>query len=178
LNNINVDELFKEQVRLENFLFDVLAGTEEEKELVSAVKAVNILRKALSVKLVPEEYNYFVEHENDFDAGAWSGMMIKEAKKYNMDISIPEAEDIDFKNVISIVKRFYGLAFKRDSVFVKKLGEGLERSGQDVAVLIAGGFHTPALTRLLREKGYSYIVVSPRITSKTNEALYINALRR
>ena len=44
---------------------------------------------------------------------------------------------------------------------IKNATREIERRNAKVAALIAGGFHTKGITRMLREKGYSYIVVSP-----------------
>lgn len=38
----------------------------------------------------------------------------------------------------------------------------MERTGAKRGVLIAGGFHTPGLTRYLRESGVPYAVIQPR----------------
>ena len=36
--------------------------------------------------------------------------------------------------------------------------------GLRTAVLVAGGFHTEGLTRLLKEKGINYVVAAPKVT--------------
>jgi len=48
----------------------------------------------------------------------------------------------------------------------------------DVAVLVAGGFHTSQLTSLLRERNVSYLVMTPTVDSLTpaDQALYIKRL--
>jgi HEAT repeat protein len=40
------------------------------------------------------------------------------------------------------------------------------------AFLIAGGYHTQHLTELLKKEGYSYVVLTPKITSQTNIEKY------
>ena len=61
---------------------------------------------------------------------------------------------------------------------MKKTHERMERDNVNLAVLIAGGFHTPTLTKLLKDDGYSYVVVSPKVTTETDEELYRATLRR
>ena len=43
---------------------------------------------------------------------------------------------------------------------------------QKLAVLIAGGFHTPILKQKLRECGISYLIVAPHTTQQTDPELY------
>ena len=50
-------------------------------------------------------------------------------------------------------------------------------SGENVGVLIAGGFHTPGITRVLKGKDYSYVVVTPKITQNSDTRTYFSALR-
>ena len=47
-----------------------------------------------------------------------------------------------------------------------------------VAVLVAGGFHTAPITRLLKEKNVSYIVITPTVDKLTDadHALYVKRL--
>jgi hypothetical protein len=49
---------------------------------------------------------------------------------------------------------------------------------QKTTVLIAGGFHTPGITRLLKEAGYSYVVITPQIKtySPMDQHLYVQRL--
>jgi len=51
----------------------------------------------------------------------------------------------------------------------------MEKEGKDRSVLIAGGFHTRGMKRLLEEAGVSYVVVTPKIT-KDVETPYIKVL--
>jgi hypothetical protein len=44
-------------------------------------------------------------------------------------------------------------------------------------VVITGGFHTSGLSRLFKEHGYSYAVVTPAISHKADPAIYYSVLR-
>lgn len=56
---------------------------------------------------------------------------------------------------------FYALATKRNSSLVENL---LAQNKSKVAMMVTGGFHTEGITKILREKNISYIVVTPKIS--------------
>ncbi len=67
---------------------------------------------------------------------------------------------------------FYRVAEKRDQVFLKNIQSMMAENGKTNSLLVAGGFHTEGLTRVFREKGISYVLVTPRIGSVPAEPLY------
>ncbi len=49
--------------------------------------------------------------------------------------------------------------------------------GGRAALLIAGGFHTPGITALLRERQVSYVVITPTVSGELDEELYHRLVR-
>lgn len=45
-----------------------------------------------------------------------------------------------------------------------------------MAILVAGGFHTPGMTQLLKDRGVAYVVIAPTVESHMDEALYHSLL--
>lgn len=76
---------------------------------------------------------------------------------------------------------FYEAAEARNAKMVANLTRtaGVADRGA-VSVIVAGGFHTAGMTRLLREKGFSYAVLSPKLTKidSHNASDYLNAFVR
>ena len=175
--DLNVNELFKEEPLLEDVLQDTLAETYDQKKLVSISNALAIMKNLLRIKVVPEEYKYFTENKKDFDPKFWSNFLKEKSQELNLSLGIPENHFIISDNLPKI-ENFYGIAFERDRIFVKRTEEHLKNEGVDLAALVAGGFHTPTVTKLLADKGYSYIVVSPKVTTETDDELYRWALKR
>ncbi|GAI55769.1 unnamed protein product, partial [marine sediment metagenome] len=62
---------------------------------------------------------------------------------------------------LSKFEEFYNVALKRNEALVDNTISRMEKIGSRVAVLIAGGFHTPGITKLLRDRNISYVVVTP-----------------
>src|SRR5262249_6203845 len=59
---------------------------------------------------------------------------------------------------------YYQLAFKRNSIMVENTVRKAKENGQRIVVLIAGGFHTPGITRILRQQGLPYLVIRPNLS--------------
>jgi len=176
LKNLNVNKLFKEEPLIEDKVKSAIAENDDQKKLYSVSKAISIMDKMLTVKLVPEEYTYFIENKNDFNAQVWADFLKKKSDESGLDLDIPDNYYAVNDNLAAIEK-FYSTAGERDKVFVNKSEERMGKDNAQVAILIAGGFHTPQLTNLLSEKGYSYVVISPRVTTKTDDNLYRQALK-
>ena len=176
LKNLNVNKLFKEEPLIENKIKDVVADNEDQKKLYSVSKAISIMDKMLTVRLVPEEYSYFMENKKDFDPETWADFIRKKSDELGLGLSVAN-NFYAVKDNLLIVEKFYTTAGDRDKVFIKKSEERMTSDNAEKAILIAGGFHTPQLTNLLSDKGYSYVVISPRVTTKTDDNLYRQALK-
>jgi len=175
--NMDVNGLFKEEPLLEDTLREALATNHDQKTLIQVSKALGIMKEFLSVKVVPEEYNYFLRNKKDFDPGFWTGFLSKKSDQYKLSLKIPANHSI-IKDNLQKIEYFYEVADERNNVFLRKTEERISKDNVHLAALIAGGFHTPMLTRLLTEAGYSYIVISPKITQETDEEFYRSTLRR
>ena len=176
LKNLNVNKLFKEEPLIENKIKDAVSENSDQKTLYKISKALLIMDKMLNVKLVPEEYSYFLENKRDFDPQEWVDFLKKKSEELGLGLNISENYYV-IKDNIPTIEKFYATAGERDKVFVRKSGERMKKDGAKTAILIAGGFHTPTLTQLLNDKGFSYIVISPRVTTKTDNNLYRASLK-
>jgi len=176
LKKLNVNKLFKEEPFIESRIKFAIAENEDQKKLYGVSKAISIMDKMLTVRLVPEEYTYFIENKNDFNARSWADFLKEKSDESGLELDIPNNYYAVNDN-LATVEKFYSTAGERDNVFVNKSEEKMGKDSVQIAVLIAGGFHTPQLTNILSEKGYSYVVISPRVTTKTDDNLYRQALK-
>jgi len=175
--DLNVNELFKEEPLLEDVLQDTLAETYDQKKLLRVSNALAIMKNLLKIKVVPEEYKHFAENKKDFDPKFWSSFLKEKSQELNLSLNIPENHFIISDN-LSKIEKFYGIAKDREDTFLKKSKKRMEEDNVKLAALIAGGFHTPTLTKLLADAGYSYVVISPKVTTETDDALYRSILKR
>jgi hypothetical protein len=177
LKNLNVNKLFKEEPLVENKIQESIAETSDQKKLYRVSKAMSIMDKMIRVKLVPEEYSYFLENNADFNAEEWASFIKNKSSELGLSIETPN-NYYAINDNLPKVENFYKTALEREKFFISKSEERMAEDNINTAILIAGGFHTPTLTQLLNDAGYSYIVVSPRVTTPTDDALYRAALKR
>jgi len=132
---------------------------------------ITVLDHFLNLKLIPNDFKYYKQHKNDFLTSGWIDFLKKTAARQKIRAtSLKPAYTAD-KNLATLV-RFYDIANQRDDVFVQNTIRLMNENEQDLAVLIAGGFHTPSLKQKLRECGLSYIVVAPHTTEQTDPEQY------
>ncbi len=176
LKKLNVNKLFKEEPLIENKIQEAVSENSDQKTLYRVSKALSTMDKMLNVKLVPEEYSYFLDNKKDFDPQAWSDFLKKKSEEFGLGLNVSENYYV-IKDNMATIEKFYAIAGKRDEIFVEKSEGRMNKDGERRAILIAGGFHTPTLVNILSEKGYSYVVISPRVTTPTNDGLYRESLK-
>ncbi len=168
---INTNILFKEADLLEKQLKQMLARTEEQGKLQALSRTLAIFCNFLNLKLIPEDFQYYKEHKNGFLISSWEPFLKEEIKKYKIGCSLPTDYSVLDNNLSTLVE-FYDIANQRDRIFIEKAISLMDKKKQNLAVLIAGGFHTPTLTKMFKDKDISYIVIAPKTTQKTDPEQY------
>lgn len=135
-DGINADALFEGVRKMEREIIARLARSKGEKELMDAGNALALKEKIVDFSLTPQEWEEYNELKN-----------------------VPVANGVD----LSSFESFYSEADARSHTMVNTLVERPAPSGAG-KVIVAGGFHTAMMSRLLREKNIRYAVVSPKIT--------------
>ena len=176
LKKLNVNKLFKEEGILEDRIEEFIAENTDQKNLYKISKAISILDKMLNVKVVPEEWTYFLENKKDFDPNLWVNFLKEKTSELGTALDLP-SNSYAITDNLSKIEKVYITAGERDKVFLRKSGERIKKDGVQIAALIAGGFHTPTLTRLLADSDYSYVVISPKVTTPTDDKLYRESLK-
>jgi ATP-dependent Lon protease len=153
--------------RAEHELADRLAGTAPSRKLLNLSRWIEAKRRLLSLAMSPEEWRQLPVTDG---LASWSSA---EPALAGLEGS-PEADRVSDRSVAAqtlvrrtepMARRFYELALERDSSLVANTLRAAREAGADRVVLVAGGFHTPGITRLLRQAGSSYVVVRPNLRS-------------
>jgi len=173
--DIEAKSLLKEMPLAEDKLREVLAVKDDEKHLLEINESLNLLTKYFKLDLTPEEYANFQEQKANFSTASWLGFLQDYCQKYNLALPQYSASLID-ENFAKL-DDFYKLGLEREKSFIKNIEEKMNQSETKLAVLITGGFHTPGISRMLKEKGYSYAVVTPVITKQSDSSVYFSVLR-
>jgi len=163
--------LFKELKAVEGAVSDALAANDSQKQLLRIAKDLELLTEFINLKLSPDDFDYYQKNEGKFDISAWVRFLNEQLSKYNLTQRVPEDTKI-IANITPSLNSFYTIARKRDDVFLNNTRKYMDAEGVNIAVLIAGGFHTPSLMKLFRDNKISYVVVAPKVVRATDENLY------
>lgn len=168
---INTNALFKEADLLEAGIKDLLAKDEEQKNLSSLARVLDILDNFMTLKLIPDDFAYYKENKDKFLIAGWMLFLNEEIKKHNIKSPLPDNIVILDNNLATLVE-FYDLANQRDEVFMKNITSLMQTKAQKIAVVITGGFHTPNLTKMLKDQNFSYIIIAPKTSENTDPEQY------
>ena len=174
--SIDIYTLFSEADDLFMKVKEKLCDTKRQGVLNKISIGINILENCLNTRLIPSQFEYYMNNAKDFIIQKWIDIINREAD--HQDIRIPlltSAKTLD--DNLSILMRFYEIAHERAMCFVDKAIELMNRKKQDLSVIIAGGHHAPLLKQLLIKKGLSFIVVSPKTTQKTDLKHYLEVFK-
>jgi len=117
---------------------------------------------------------YYSAHKEEFKSTAFSDFLKEIAPKYNVRYSLdPGISSIDVN--LQDEEEFYKIATIRDEALVRNALDKMDFNGLNLSAMIAGGYHTKGFTEKLKEKGISYIVVSPNVTN-IDEDLYYSVM--
>jgi len=171
VNSLDTTKLF---VEMEDLAYEVklnLAQTQEQKTLVQGLRNIKFLENLFNLKVSNEELDYYLSNRDSHRVSFFKDFLKPTLKKYGIQTTIDyNSELIDMR--LEEIEEFYQTVKKRDFSMVDNSIREIKRRNAKVAALIGGGFHTKGITRLLKEQGYSYVVVSPYSTTEVDEENY------
>jgi serine/threonine protein kinase/phosphoenolpyruvate-protein kinase (PTS system EI component)/DNA-binding transcriptional regulator/RsmH inhibitor MraZ len=183
-SSIDFDALLNENDKLENEVYfsrltasaaktppDSSAGEHDSRLVRSIDRYLALLVTAYSIQMSTKEFGLFRANEPDFSTISYLAFVNRKLAElgYAEDLIVYNDSLEQGKKPLAA---FYDSVAQRDLVFLKNTAKILESEKEKVAVLIAGGYHTPHLKKLLRENGYSYLVLTPHVSSETNQTKY------
>lgn len=173
---IRHSELFLEGDRLEKEVRETLVRSEDERQLVVIDKHLKLLMNLFHLKVSPSDYAIYQENRLRLSVKAVLPFLESKIKEHRLPMTLSQ-EVVSLDDFLATLDRFYRIAQSRDVAFVENTLKEMEKENVKVAVLKTGGFHTPGLVRILKEKGISYLVISPKITEAGNPELYYSVLK-
>lgn len=156
------ESLVAEAEQLKNRLLDSFAKDDKVWRLVNLDRRVTLEKLLWRQEMTPDQYAAF-RQDGALDWHDVEGYLAAHGAG-------APAPDLSWAKALPQVRDYYELALERDVALVKNTLADMEKTGARRAVLIAGGFHTPGLTRLLRQSGANYAVVQPQFTTDPTPA--------
>ena len=102
------------------------------------------------------------------------------------DMTIKRVKDITFEHITEMdqlfdsAMKFYAGVKERDGVMEQMIEQRLKETGADKVVVITGGFHSGPFRDYFTSKGYTYAMISPKLTGSDeagHQAYIANILR-
>lgn len=159
---IDTTILFKEIDQVVSKIKTAMAKTPEQIKLSQIDKNLSVLSDFVNTKLIPDEYNYYIQNKTGFDLKGWLAFLKTNSANFKLTVPVPDNVSVLEANM-PLLENFYSVSFERDKAFIKNIASNLQKYGKDKAILITGGFHTTNMKKLLKDSGYSYIVIAPRV---------------
>ncbi len=167
-DGIDHASLFSEVERLSFSIKSSYFKNKDQKTLALASKDVDVLGDLLELKLTPESYDYYNAHKSEFKPDKWADTLQDLGAKMNPPLSF-NLRPGPLSAAMPAMASFYEVARQRDLAMVENALARIKEFNVPYAVLIAGGFHTPAFERLFKDRKISYAVVAPKVGKVTAE---------
>ncbi len=197
---VSMEKTLDETAKLEETIYTRLLDNPTSQTLRAIDRYVKLLETAYRIQMTSDEFALFLENTPDFPTISWQAFLNRAMVEEGIaDSLIPLEKSLEDGRVA--LEAFYRAVDERDLAFVKNIdqlmqhGSRIEDRGSKIAdkktsliaiqnpqssirlaALITGGYHTQHLSKLLKEKGYSYVVLSPIVTQATDQAKYEKVL--
>ncbi len=169
---IQAKEILKEQQHLEEEIFQKLSTNDDESNLLNASRNIDSLKKLLNLTLTPEDFDEYRKDKQGFDITRITGFLNRKIMDLRKDYERAVFLENGYEDIIKKCEEFYSLTYHRDMEFVKNLTDKMDKENQQKAILITGGYHSPNLKYLLKEKEISYVCLTPQVLQETNIKRY------
>ncbi len=169
-------QLSEELDRLVARLRDRLASTPESQELQRLIAEAALIHNFINLRLSPDEYQRIQSLDVGVMLPRWTAFLTDQAQRYGLPV--PGLQNLQtLQSAIPTLHRFYDGVNQRDEAMVRNAMAKLHETGESIAVLITGGFHSPQITQLLKDQGVGIMVVAPKVSGPTNDRLYRAVLK-
>ena len=169
--DLDLDKILEELEKAEDKVYAGVLKNRDARLLRSIDRYLRLLVEAYNIRMTTKEFDLFRANEPDFATFPCLAFLNRKLLEQGYSQDVIGTQDALDKGKQAL-EAFYRSVGERDFVFMRNVRNILSREKQKVAVLITGGYHTPHLKELLRKEGYSYAVITPVVTSQTNQGRY------
>ena len=171
INSLDSVQFFQEIEELAYEAKDLLSTNENQKLFTKALRHIKFIEDFFNIKVSNEELDYYLANKEAHKVSFFETFLKENLKRYSIDSFVDFNVDIIDGNLPEL-EYFYEIAKKRDVAMFGNTVREVEKRKAKIAALVMGGFHTRGVTQLLKEKGYSYVVISPYSSTEIDEENY------
>ncbi len=165
LEQIQGEELFKELEQIDREIKSQLFENEEQKILDQHFYHLKILENLSKLELTREELAYYQSNKELFEEQQFWEFMDRNMGRLELD------------DLFQPHMKFYDAALKRDQVLYDNLMSLMDKQNKKFAMVVTGGFHTGGIKEKFKKEGFSYLVLTPRITHFDDETPYWDVMK-
>jgi len=173
---INHLVVFEQAESAESVVKQAFCTTRIQRELLGHDKAAGLLEDLLKLELTPRKLEHLKTNSHAFTLDAILRFVQTASYTYNQNLDIPVQPEGPIMAAMQSAQEYYALAVARDRAMAANTIKSMEQYRTDRSVLVAGGFHTQGITRILRQNNISYIVVCPIIGKDKCDQAYRNRM--
>lgn len=161
-SQIKSEELAAEITKFEDTVTGQLAEKKSAQDLVAALKDYRMLQKLFALELLPGDYDALKTN------ALQPSQIVAKLKALNGNA---RAKDVQFNNIDKLdalyvrAMRFYAGARKRDEKMLARIEERLLETRAEKVAVVTGGFHSAPFAKHFEQRGYSYALMTPKITT-------------
>jgi len=150
-----------------------------QKKLDHNLRVIRLARNLFATKLLNKDLGVIRKYRTDFNAKRLKAFIEKEGRRLKLDLIIPADEDLgEMEKTLPDLEDFYHYASQRNNILAQNTLNGMEAEGENIGILVTGGFHTEGITEYLKEKRINYVIIVPKIDElDEDDTRYINALK-
>jgi len=195
LSEIKGSRLYDELLRFLPEVESSLIKTPAQRELAAKYLWLYLLKDLINLELTHEQLSEWMKFENRMSKHE-TNSNDKNFKNTNKKVSnledsgleivssfarLPFAKqgfrDSKLNEMLQPALEFYQAALERDQAFMGKIDAMMKDAKQTTVAVVAGGFHTSGLERILKGKGVAYAVVTPKIASLAGSENYARVMK-
>jgi len=174
---INATGLFEEIESVETQLISSLTENKNQERLLQLIFSVDLLKRFLTLEASSIDVSRYDARRDDVSPE----IILSELQYFKQELGLKKSVKLNANideviDVLILADRFYQVAKLRDEAFVENIIEQMETQKVNKSILVAGGFHSEGLTQLFKEKGISYVVVSPNFEGEYSRDKYLNLI--
>ncbi len=144
--------------KLRDVILKRMAPSHDAEFVFGVVRDFRLLKKLFALQLLPQDFVHLQVHS--LLPSVLARRLFKDGIAEPKDFSHLNELDVLYARAI----KFYQGAKQRDQAMLRGIEKRLQETNADKVVVVTGGFHAQPFKKYFESKGYSYGLVTPKIT--------------
>ena len=179
-SEVKADRLMDESSRVAEMITSRLARTDSEKAIVALLKDYRLLQKLFALELLPEDYETILASSAIGGSSLSNGQNVLSPSSIvrrleslasqtpgagrSGKVQFSHLDELD--GLFDSAMQFYAGVKARDLAMIGMVEKRLKETGVGKVAVVTGGFHARPFRDYFSSQGYTYALVTPKITDQ------------